>query len=113
LLRPGGVAFIVSRTFIEAPVALLRRQLRNANLGFAFADVVGGYGGAPTRFEAEGSLCLVKDKRQDLPARLSELMESDWPLFRRYANDPATSLHEKTQAYERAKRVDYKATSAV
>ena len=63
-----------------------------------------GAGGVPPQFEAEGVVVLLKGGTQKLPLNVSELMESEWPQFRKYANASTTSPNEKSQCYERAKR---------
>jgi SAM-dependent methyltransferase len=103
LLVDGGVAMIVSNTWVEADAAVLRRQLSGSQLGFAMADVVGGFGGMPTQFAAEGVLVLVKGASESLPRRLRDAMESDWPSFRDYANAPGVPARMKTQAFKRSK----------
>lgn len=103
LLIDGGVAMIVSNTWVEADVALLRRQLSSSRLGFAMADVVGGYGGMPTQFGAEGCLVLVKGGSESVPRRLKDAMENDWPSFRDYANSPTVPARMKTQAFKRSR----------
>lgn len=102
LLEPGGLAVVVSATWIDADVTVLRRQLETAGLGFGLADVVGGYGGMPTVFGTEGCVCLVKGGKQPFPRKAAVAMESEWDWFKDYANSPATLPREKTQAFMRS-----------
>lgn len=105
LLVPGGIGVIVSSAWAEADVPVLRRQLTRVGLGFGYADVVGGYGNFPRRFEAEGVCVFVKGASRDFPRKVRFLMESEWDrYFRDYANSPTTPAREKTQAFERALR---------
>ena len=105
LLSRGGIALVISRYLLDPDPTPLRRQLKRADLGYAFADIVGGYGGAPTEFFVEGVLCLIKESPRQLPSKLQSHMQSDWSSFRNYANDPLTPDREKTQSFERAQRV--------
>jgi hypothetical protein len=82
----------------------MRRQLSSRKLGFVFADVVGGFGGMPNAFEAEGCLVLIKAGKLPLPSKLKAAMESDWISFGSYANNPVTKQREKTQSFKRAVR---------
>ena len=104
LLEDGGLALIVSATWVQADVTVLRRQLEAAGLGFGFADVVGGYGGMPTAFNAEGCVCFIKGGKQQFPRKIGEVMESEWDWFKTYSNSAATPAREKTQAFIRAAR---------
>jgi hypothetical protein len=102
LLDDGGIAMVVSATWVDANVPILRRQLDAAGLGFGFADVVGGYGGMPTSYLVEGCVCLIKNGKRSFPRMVSSAMQSEWSLFQSYANAPTTPIREKTQAFMRA-----------
>ncbi len=102
LLDSGGVALIVSANLSEADIGILRRQLKNCDLGYCFADVVGGYGGFPTGFLTEGCIVLVKGGKKQLPNPLQRAMENEWPSFREYANSPGVDKSMKTQAFKRS-----------
>jgi SAM-dependent methyltransferase len=102
VLDAGGIALIVSATWVQADVIVLRRQLEAAGLGFGFADVVGGYGGMPTAFNVEGCVCLIKGGKQPFPRKIGEVMESEWDRFKAYANSTTTPAREKTQAFMRS-----------
>ncbi len=104
LLREGGVALVCSAHWIGADVSTLRRQLSLAGLGFGFADVVGGLGGMPTKFSAEGVACLIKGGTRPFPRNFRLEAESEWNCFRDYANAKGTPAREKTQAFMRANR---------
>jgi SAM-dependent methyltransferase len=104
MLVPGGVAIISSMNWFDADINVTRRQTRMAGLGFGYADVIGGYGNIPVRFEAEMVVVLLKGGRRVLPRNWRELAENDWPQFRDYANAQATLHSEKTQAFERSLR---------
>ncbi|WP_149536626.1 class I SAM-dependent methyltransferase [Siccirubricoccus phaeus] len=104
LLQPGGVAVVMSVGWAEADPERVRRQLRAAGLGFGYADVAGGFGDIPAKFEAEGIVVLIKGGSSEYPRRIKTLMESEWHLFREYSNTPGRSAREKTQAFERALR---------
>ncbi len=102
LLRSGGIAVIISPDWIDADVSTLRRQLDLAGLGFGFADVVGGFGGMPNQFTAEGAACLLKNGKRPFPRKFKAEAESEWDWFREYANASDTPLREKTQSFFRA-----------
>jgi SAM-dependent methyltransferase len=102
LLNQGGIAVVTSAHWIGADVATLRRQLNFAGLGFGFADVVGGFGGMPTEFSAEGVACLIKGGKRPFPRNFKAEAESEWDWFRDYANAKDTTAREKTQAFMRA-----------
>ncbi|XKH60749.1 class I SAM-dependent methyltransferase [Halomonas sediminis] len=105
LLEEGGVAMIVSSHWLGHDGNLdkvLLKQLQKFRLGFAFADVLGGYEDMPTKFVAEGCVVLVKGGGDILPTDLQDRMESDWPGFQEYANTPSTPARDKTQAFKRA-----------
>ena len=104
LLREGGIALVTSAHWIGADIATLRRQLSHAGLGFGFADVVGGLGGMPTEFSAEGVACLIKGGKRPFPRNFKAETESEWDWFRDYANARDTPAREKTQAFMRARR---------
>jgi SAM-dependent methyltransferase len=104
VLRPGGLAMIVSDYCHDQDASDLKGQLRLADLGFGYGDVVGGYGQVPRRFEAESVLVLVKGSKRQTPPNLIERMKSEWPQFRDYANTAWTPIERKTQSYERAAR---------
>lgn len=105
LLRPGGVAMIVSTEWLKDDGSVdhvLIKKLKKLDLGFGFADVLGGYGDMPTRFAPEGCVVLIKGGHQMLPENLAEKMQSDWPNFQSYANNPNTPMRQKTQAFKRS-----------
>lgn len=104
VLEPGGVAVIMSGGWAEAAPDRLRRLLRAAGFGFGYADVAGGYGDIPAKFEAEGVVVLLKGGPREYPRKIKNVMESDWHIFRDYANAPATPKREMTQAFERSLR---------
>lgn len=104
LLTDGGVAVVVSGALSDLDPILTRRQLLAAGLGFGYADIVGGYGGAPTQFSVEGCVVLVKGSSRPYPRKITSQMERDWEIFQSYANDPATAKREKTQSFMRARR---------
>ena len=106
LLHPGGVAVVMSMGWVDANPDQLRRQLRVAGLGFGYADVAGGFGDIPAIFEAEGIVVLLKGGGSAYPRKIKPLMESEWRLFRDYANAPGRLPREKTQAFERGLRRD-------
>jgi hypothetical protein len=95
LLNPAGIAVVVSSYWKNADVEVTRRQLRQARLGFGYADVVGGYGNVPPRFEASGFLVFLKGGTRQLPRQFRTLMESEWRRFQVYANAPETARDEK------------------
>jgi SAM-dependent methyltransferase len=104
LLDTGGVAVIATPLWSEAGTTS-RKQMQKAGLGFGYGDVIGGLGGIPPEFGATPLLVLMKGSTTKLPlGNLQALMESEWHLFRDYANEPGTPMREKTQAFERAKR---------
>ena len=105
VLNPAGIAIVVSMHWIGADVERTRVHLKLAQLGFAYADVVGGYQGLPPSFDAECGVVFIKGAAGELPRKLREMSEIDWPRFRDYANSPSTPLREKTQAFERAARL--------
>jgi SAM-dependent methyltransferase len=105
LLIPGGVAIVSSMYWVHEDIEVTRRQMRMADLGFGYADVLGGYGGIPVQFDAEIVLVLLKGGGRRLPRNFCQLAENDWPQFRDYANAPSTMPSEKTQAFERSLRV--------
>ena len=102
VLCDGGIALIISKHWIDTKIKTLRQQLASAKLGFGFADVVGGYGDFPTQFSVEGCLVLVKGMPMKAPNSLILDMNSNWNLFRDYANFPTTLDWQKTQAFKRA-----------
>lgn len=102
-LEDGGIAMIVSADWVDADVAQVRRELRAAHLGYVFSDVVGGYGGMPTAFSAEGCVVLQKGGSKAFPSRVRKDMESNWDSFRDYANSASTVPREKTQSFHRAR----------
>jgi hypothetical protein len=102
VLNDGGIAVIVSQGWFDGGIQLLRRQLAQSNLGFGFADVVGGYTSMPTSFQAEGCLVLLKGGKTIVPSKLRTAMESDWQSFSVYANLSSTEMSKKTQAFKRA-----------
>ncbi len=104
LLSEGGIAVVTSAYWIGADIATLRRQLNLAGLGFGFADVVGGLGGMPTEFGAEGVACLIKGGKRPFPRNFKAETESEWDWFKEYANATDTPAREKTQAFMRAGR---------
>jgi len=67
VLSPGGIAIVVSMHWIGATVERLRVHLKAAQLGFAYADVVGGYMGLPPSFETEGVVVFIKGGNQKYP----------------------------------------------
>lgn len=103
VLVSGGVVVIVSAHLIDADVTVLRRQLADAGLGYGFADVVGGYSGAPTQFAVETCLILIKGGKEQLPRKLALAAQSEWDAFKHYANSPGTPSREKIQSFKRAR----------
>jgi SAM-dependent methyltransferase len=104
LLDPGGIAVVVSPYWIDADVRQTRNQLKLAKLGFGLGDVMGGWGGMPPTFECDGYLVLVKGSANPFPNHVGTEMESDWNLFRAYANTVGIPARQKTQSFERANR---------
>ncbi len=104
LLSQGGVALIMSADLAEADPDRMRRTLRTAELGFGYADVAGGYGGLPPKFDAEGIVVLLKGGKREFPRKVKLAMESEWDFFKEYSNTPGRPTREKTQAFERACR---------
>lgn len=105
LLEQGGVAMIVSSHWFGKDGSIdqvLPKQLQKLGLGFAFADVLGGYEDMPTQFMAEGCVVIVKGGDVPLPEDLREQMESDWPRFQEYCNTSGAPPRCKTQAFKRA-----------
>lgn len=102
LLENGGIAIVVSQHWVEADIQILRRQLNSCGLGYGLADIIGGYGGMPTKFECEGCLVFVKGGKRNFPRGVRVLMESHWSAFQSYANAASTVMREKTQAFHRS-----------
>jgi SAM-dependent methyltransferase len=103
LLAPSGVALIVSQ-YWASQADDLSKYFWAAGLGFGYADVVGGLGGIPPAFDAEGMVVLLKGGKRTVPQNIRSLMENKWGHFRQYADTAGTPLREKTQAFERALR---------
>jgi SAM-dependent methyltransferase len=103
LLVPNGVALIVSPDWVSNANDL-HNHCGSVGLSFGYADVVGGFGDFPPKFEVEGLVVLLKGGTRMFPSNLKPLMENEWEQFRRYANDSSTPPREKTQAFERAIR---------
>lgn len=101
ILDYGGIALICSQYWVDASTDVTRRQLSAANLGFGYADIVGGYGSVPREFGAEGVVVLIKGGKRILPRMLRTAMESEWKQFATYANGFVHN-REKTQAFARA-----------
>lgn len=104
LLEPGGVALVASPYWFDADVRQTRNQLKLAKLGFGLADVMGGWGGMPPSFECDGYLVLLKDAGRPFPLHVRTEMESEWNLFRSFANTVGIPARQKTQSFERAHR---------
>ncbi len=102
-LDDGGIAMIVSDDWVHADVSRVRRELRASHLGYLFSDVVGGYGGMPTAFGAEGCVVLQKGGSKTFPSRVRKEMESNWDSFRHYANSANSVPREMTQSFHRAR----------
>lgn len=105
LLEKGGVAMIVSDYWLRKDGSVdqvLPKQLQRLDLGFAFADILGGYENMPTQFMARSCVVLIKGCDVILPIDLPERTESDWPGFQEYSNIPITPAREKSQAFKRA-----------
>lgn len=103
-LRSGGVAILVSMGWVNMDVTRLRAGLKRAGMGYAFADVMGGWMGAPPQFQVEIALVLTKGGSGVVPRDLAKRTESEWEYFKRFANSGTTAWREKTQAFERAYR---------
>lgn len=105
-LTSEGLALIVSQHWVAESPRETRDQLKNIGLGFVFADVVGGWGGMPNAYSAEGCVVLSKASRRPYPSNIREHVETLWPAFARFANHRSTSDRRKTQAYFRTSNPD-------
>jgi SAM-dependent methyltransferase len=106
LLNPAGIAVVVSSYWKNADVEVTRRQLRQARLGFGYADVVGGYGNVPRddgqrRTGASGRQTVGIDRTGEYSltrcsqkgAALAAPLSSVRFLCRQFAYQPSTAMH--------------------
>jgi SAM-dependent methyltransferase len=110
LLKSNGVLVLID-DFPNVDSLKFRNAANAAGLGFGLADVVGGLLGAERHFECKSVLVLLKGYNRPIPKNLREVIETGWELFKPYANQPSTPLDRKTQAYCRAKIMEYPTNS--
>jgi SAM-dependent methyltransferase len=101
-LNDGGI-LVLFGYYAGDPCSLLAKNFHACSLGYALADVTGGWLDRERGFEATAVLILVKGIESRLPEDFSAQCQSAWPSFREYANTPGVSWDDKTQAYHRAR----------
>ncbi|MHC2841728.1 class I SAM-dependent methyltransferase [Bradyrhizobium diazoefficiens] len=106
LLNEGGVLLLSADDVIDpAWINLTAAALRDARLGYARADVLGGFGGNPPEFKASTAVLLRKGDTAPIPSDLASISAREWDLhFKDFANTTDRPAREKTQAFERSSR---------
>jgi len=104
-LKPNGVAVLIGGSLVGSQEEY-KKNLLDADLGFGFADITGGWLGLGRSFEANSVLVLVKGGGAPLPYDLQFQTESGWEYFKEYANTPSVPWDEKTQSYFRGNWID-------
>jgi hypothetical protein len=63
--------------WVDIDIDVTRRQLKQARLGFGYADVIGGYGEIPLEFSTVKVVVLLKGGGRTLPRNLRLLSENE------------------------------------